>query len=74
VADLTGEVPLEQQLQILNSMYRSRGALHVRDNFAYIAHRALHMIRDLPADTFGQPRLLTPLELFDALVPHERRG
>jgi len=73
VADLSAEVTLEQQLQVLNSMYRSRGALHVRDNFAYIAHRALHMVRDLPADTFGQPRLLAPLELFDALIPHDRR-
>lgn len=66
------QAPLERQLEILHDMYRTEGALQVRNNFAYIAHRALHVIRSLPADSFGQSRLVTPLEIFDRLFPTRR--
>ncbi len=65
--------PLDRQLEILNTMYRTEGSLQVRNNFAYIAHRALHVVRRLPADSFGQSRLLTPLEIFHKVFPGTRR-
>ncbi len=58
---------VERQLEILNRMYRDQGSQQVRENFAYIAHRALHVVRSLPADSFGLPRLFTPLEIFEQL-------
>ena len=48
-------------------MHRDPGALQVRDNFAYIARRALHALASLPPDRFGQRQLLTPFELVQAL-------
>ena len=59
---------LVDQLEVLNAMHRDPGALQVRDNFAYIARRALHALASLPPDRFGQQRLLTPFELVQALV------
>lgn len=59
-AGLDGPDPFTAQLEVLNRMYSSRGATRVRDNFAYITHRALHLARDLPAEVFGQPRLMPP--------------
>ena len=67
---ISDQSPLDRQLEILNSMYRTQGSLQVRNNFAYLAHRALHIVRSLPADTFGQSRLLTPLEIFHKIFPH----
>ncbi len=72
VAMLGPQANLNRQLDILHRMYRSVGAMQVRDNFAYIAHRALHVTRYLPADTFGQARLTTPLEIFQQLFPRGR--
>lgn len=69
IRELTEAAPLEHQLRILNAMYRVTGALQVRNNFAYIAHRVLHLIRDLPSGTFGQPRVLNPRALMDAMAP-----
>jgi len=60
LAGLGGIDPFTAQLEVLNRMYTSRGATRVRDNFAYITHRALHLVRDLPAEVFGQPRLMPP--------------
>lgn len=60
---------VERQLDILNQMYTSRGTRHVWENFAYITHRALHVAGSLPADRFGHPRLFTPLEIFEQLMP-----
>ncbi len=60
LAGLAGSDPFTAQLEVLNRMYSSRGAMRVRDNFAYITHRALHLARDLPAEVFGQPRLMPP--------------
>jgi MinD-like ATPase involved in chromosome partitioning or flagellar assembly len=65
--DIDERSPLERQLEILNTMYRTQGSLQVRNNFAYIAHRALHVIRSMPPEAFGQARLLTPLEIFQRL-------
>ncbi len=66
---IDASTPLERQLDILNQMYHTRGSLQVRHNFAYIAHRALHVIKTMPAASFGQPRLFTPLEIFQQLIP-----
>jgi MinD-like ATPase involved in chromosome partitioning or flagellar assembly len=59
---------LTEQLEVLNAMHRSTAAMQVRDNFAYIARRAVHILRTSPPDLFGQRRLLTPLELFERLM------
>lgn len=59
---------LAEQLEILTAMHRSSAAWHVRDNFAYIVRRALHILATAGPDHFGQRRLLTPSELFDALL------
>jgi MinD-like ATPase involved in chromosome partitioning or flagellar assembly len=67
IRSIDGNAPLQRQLEILTQMYRAGSKMRVRDNFAYIAHRAVHVIRTLPADTFGQPRLFTPLEMFQQL-------
>ena len=69
IARIDGGFPIERQLEILNRMYHTTGQMHVRDNFAYIAHRSLHVVRNLAADRFGHPRLFTPLELFGELFP-----
>lgn len=61
--------PVERQLEILRAMYRSTGPMQVRQNFAYIAHRALHVMRNLPADAFGQPVLTTPSEFLERQFP-----
>jgi hypothetical protein len=63
ILDIRAESPLERQLEILNEMYRSQGHKRVRNNFAYIAHRAIHVMKSAPPVAFGQPRLLTPSEL-----------
>jgi MinD-like ATPase involved in chromosome partitioning or flagellar assembly len=60
---------LLEQLEVLEAMHRDTATMQVRDNFAYIARRALHALATLPADRFGQRRLLTPLELFQVLLP-----
>jgi flagellar biosynthesis protein FlhG len=67
IRNIDGNAPLQRQLEILHHMYRTGGRMQVRDNFAYIAHRAVHVIRTLPAETFGQSRLFTPLEMFQQL-------
>ncbi|MCK5377978.1 MAG: AAA family ATPase [Acidobacteria bacterium] len=61
--------PLERQLEILNTMYHTEGSMQVRNNFAYITHRVLHVVRSLPAENFGQKQLLTPLEIFHKVFP-----
>ena len=58
---------VDRQLEILERMYRDHGDRQVRENFAYIAHRALHVMRNLPPESFGLPRLYTPLEIFEQL-------
>jgi hypothetical protein len=71
IARIDSEAPIERQLEILNRMYRTSGHMHVRDNFAYIAHRALHLVQNLPSESYGQPRLFTPFELFHHLFPDQ---
>ncbi|MGE5235960.1 MAG: P-loop NTPase [Acidobacteriota bacterium] len=68
LASLDPEGALLEQLELLNAMHRDGASLQVRDNFAYVARRALHVLRAFPADAFGQRRLLTPLELCEALL------
>jgi len=67
--NISDRSPLDRQLEILNTMFRTEGSLQVRNNFAYITHRVLHIVRSLPADSFGQNRLLTPLEIFHKVFP-----
>lgn len=59
---------LLEQLEVLEAMSHSQGAWHVRDNFAYITRRVLHLLTALPPDRFGQRRLLNPLELVHTLM------
>jgi len=59
---------LVEQLEVLRAMHRDISTFQVRDNFAYITRRAIHLLDTLPADRFGQRKLLTPLELFQHLV------
>jgi len=72
IARIDGRAPLEKQLEILNRMYNTTGSMHVRDNFAYIAHRALHLVKSLPPNAFGHPRLYTPLDIFQQLFGSPR--
>jgi MinD-like ATPase involved in chromosome partitioning or flagellar assembly len=62
------EKALFEQLQVLNAMHRDGSRLQVRDNFAYLARRALHLLRSVPPDLFGQRRLLNQRELVDAML------
>ena len=62
------EQALYDQLEVLNAMHRDTATMQVRDNFAYIARRVLHLLASSPADRFGQRRLLTPLELCQVLL------
>ncbi|MBP7798672.1 MAG: P-loop NTPase [Thermoanaerobaculaceae bacterium] len=59
---------LYDQLEVLNAMHRDKASVQVRDNFAYIVRRAVHLLNSLPPDQFGQRRLLTPDELLPALL------
>jgi hypothetical protein len=72
IARIDASATIDRQLEILRRMYETTGIVHVRDNFAYIAHRALHVIRQLSAEAFGHPRLFTPFELFQQLFPDHR--
>ncbi len=67
--NISERAPLERQLEILNTMYHTEGSMQVRNNFAYITHRVLHVVRSLPVDNFGQKQLLTPLEIFHKIFP-----
>ncbi len=69
VLDVDPRAPLERQLEILRAMYRSPGSTQVLHNFNYIAHRALHVMRAVPPDLFGQPRLRSPAEMMESLYP-----
>lgn len=68
ILDIDPEAALDRQLDILNRMYRVKGSTLVGHNFAYIAHRALHVVAGLPAEAFGHPRLVTPAESVDSLL------
>jgi len=68
IRSLDSRRSLVEQLEVLHAMAGNSGLLQVRNNFAYIARRALHVLNSLPADHFGQKRLLTPLEVFQALA------
>jgi MinD-like ATPase involved in chromosome partitioning or flagellar assembly len=72
VLDVDPLAPLERQLEILRAMYRSPGSRQVQHNFSYIAHRALHVMRAMPPDLFGQPRLRSPADMMESLDPDLR--
>lgn len=59
---------LLEQLEVLQAMQKDTATQHVRDNFAYIARRALYALQNFPPEAFGQRRLLTPMEIFDNLA------
>lgn len=69
ILNIRAEAAVDRQLEILNSMYRAEGSMQVRNNFAYITHRILHVLRSMPVESFGQSRLLTPLEIFHKIFP-----
>ncbi len=69
ILDIRAEAAVDRQLEILNSMYQTEGSMQVRNNFAYITHRILHVLRNMPVESFGQSRLLTPLEIFHKIFP-----
>jgi MinD-like ATPase involved in chromosome partitioning or flagellar assembly len=69
ISGIDARSPLERQLEVLHEMYQAEGSMQVRNNFAYIAYRALHVIRNLPSERFGQARLYTPLEIFQQIFP-----
>jgi MinD-like ATPase involved in chromosome partitioning or flagellar assembly len=62
------EKVLFEQLQVLNAMHQDSSRMQVRDNFAYIVRRAVHLLRSLPADQFGQRQLLMPSQLLEAML------
>lgn len=62
------EQALVEQLDVLHAMQQDTATRQVRDNFAYVLRRALHAFQAFPAESFGQRRLLTPLELFETLA------
>jgi len=66
------QAALSRQLEILQQMYHASGAMQVRDNFAYITHRALHLARSLPPSAFGQAQLATPLDMLQQLFPEQK--
>ena len=66
--EIDPHLALMEQLEVLEAMSHSKGALQVRDNFAYITRRVLHLLSALPADRFGQRRVLNPLELVNTLM------
>ncbi len=73
IMNIDAVTPLARQLDILTHMYQTQqGQTQVRNNFAYIAHRALHVMNNLPVDSFGQSRLYTPLEIFQQVFPAKR--
>lgn len=69
ILDIRVDAAVERQLEILNSMYQTEGSMQVRNNFAYITHRILYVLQNLPVESFGQSRLLTPLEIFHRIFP-----
>lgn len=66
--EVNPEQALLEQLEVLHAMQQDSATRQVRDNFAYILRRALHAIQAFSAESFGQRRLLTPLELFETLA------
>ncbi len=72
IAHIEPRAALSRQLEILERMYHTTGKMQVRDNFAYIAHRGLHLMRTLPGTAFGHPQLATPLEIFQQLFPPQK--
>jgi len=73
IARMDATSPITRQLEILKRMYQTSGRVHVRDNFAYITHRALHVVQQLSPESFGHPRLFTPFELFQQLFPDHKK-
>jgi len=69
ILDIQAGSAVDRQLEILNAMYQTEGLMQVRNNFAYITHRVLHVLKNIPPDRFGQSRLLTPLEIFHKVFP-----
>lgn len=66
------QAAISRQLEILQQMYHATGAMQVRDNFAYITHRALHLARSLPAGAFGHAQLATPIDMLQQLFPEQK--
>lgn len=64
---------LSDQLDILQRMYRRHGREEdPRDNFRYLASRALHLLQAGHPSEFGAPRLLAPEEMRRLFFPRKR--
>ncbi len=63
---------LDEQLQVLNTMYESESKKSYRDNFQYITLRTLYLIRERPVDHFGDIRLgRSHAELLQGILKRE---
>jgi MinD-like ATPase involved in chromosome partitioning or flagellar assembly len=67
---------LSDQLDILHRMYGQHGRNgqneDPRDNFRYVASRAIHLLESRHPSEFGAPRLLDPLEIRRLFFPRKR--
>jgi MinD-like ATPase involved in chromosome partitioning or flagellar assembly len=64
---------LQDQLDILQRMYKKHGKEEdPRDNFRYLASRALHLLQAGHPSEFGAPRLLAPDEMRRLFFPRRR--
>ena len=64
---------LADQLDILQRMYARKGRDgDPRDDFRYLASRALHLLEAGHQTEFGTPRLLDPAEIRQLFFPRSR--
>ncbi len=66
---------LDTQLDVLRKMYDRRpGRLDdPRDNFAYLASRAMHLLTHMRPSDFGMPRISSPEEILSSFFPADGR-
>jgi hypothetical protein len=57
------------QLDLLRSMYADQKEAGVKDNFAYIMQRALHLIEGVRSSEFGETRICRPEEILSHFFP-----
>jgi MinD-like ATPase involved in chromosome partitioning or flagellar assembly len=60
---------VEQQLDSLRAMYANQRESGVRENFTYIAQRALHLIESVRYSEFGQTKIYRAQEILSYFFP-----
>ena len=60
---------LGQQLDYLRAMYADQRESGVRDNFAYITRRALHLVEGMRPSEFGETRICSREEILSCFFP-----